>query len=310
VAACEEDPATRQALAAGGKVAVTHSDFASMLAEVPCDAVAIGDVYGKRGDLAIRALEAGKHVILDKPICTRLEELERIRALAIRQGLAVGCQLDMRAAPVRQTMRRLIAAGEIGEVQTVMFCGQHPLLPGTRPAWYFEPGCHGGTINDIAIHAVDAIPWITGRQLAAVVAARAWNGKTPQYPHFQDGAQFLLRLDNGGGVMGDVSYFAPDQCGYAAPQYWRFTVHGREGVVEGRIGDKTLSLATHADKAFRTEPVGGPGDVDYVADFLAEVRGETVAQDRLSTAAVVRASRLALQIQAAADAGQFNVSLV
>jgi len=31
---------------------------------------------------------------------------------------------------------------------------------GTRPAWYFEPGMHGGTLNDIAIHALDFIPWV------------------------------------------------------------------------------------------------------------------------------------------------------
>ena len=34
----------------------------------------------------------------------------------------------------------------------------------------------------------------------------------------------MLKLDNKGGVLADVSYLAPDSCGYSVPQYWRFTV--------------------------------------------------------------------------------------
>ncbi|MEZ4683286.1 MAG: hypothetical protein R2932_54665 [Caldilineaceae bacterium] len=55
-------------------------------------------------------------------------------------------------------LRNLIRSGLIGEIHAINFGGQHPLMLDTRAAWYFEPGKHGGTINDIAIHAVDAIP--------------------------------------------------------------------------------------------------------------------------------------------------------
>ncbi|MCP4516547.1 MAG: EamA family transporter, partial [Delftia sp.] len=50
-----------------------------------------------------------------------------------------------------------IAADRIGAVQTMSMSGQHPLRLGERPAWYFEPGRHGGTITDIGVHAVDLI---------------------------------------------------------------------------------------------------------------------------------------------------------
>ena len=59
VACCEEDAATREQLAAAGKVTITHTHFATMLREVDCDVVAIGDYYGRRGELAIAALSAG-----------------------------------------------------------------------------------------------------------------------------------------------------------------------------------------------------------------------------------------------------------
>lgn len=302
VAACEEDATTRAELTATGKVEITHDSCARMLAEVPCDVLAVGDYYGSRGDRAIQGLEAGKHVILDKPVCTTLEELDRIESLAGQHSLAVGCQLDMRSGATRQTLRRLVRAGAIGEVHTIAFSGQHPLLYGSRPDWYFQPGCHGGTINDIAIHAFDLIPWVSGRDITEVVAARAWNARTPQAPHFQDCAQFMLRLDNGGGVLGDVSYLAPDRCGYAVRQYWRFTLHGSDGMAEIRNGDPHVMLATHADPAPRDIlGEGDPSPRDYFLDFLACANGHTAEAD-LTTAHVLRAARLALSVQAAARA--------
>src|SRR5688500_12282336 len=77
VAAVEEDSATAASLRGAGKVKLTHDRIADVLPGVACDAVAIGDVYARRGAIAIAALTAGKHVIADKPLCTRLDELER-----------------------------------------------------------------------------------------------------------------------------------------------------------------------------------------------------------------------------------------
>ena len=74
VAACEEDGTTREVLAEDELIKITHDSFGSMLAEVDCDVVAVGDYYTKRGGLMIAALKAGKHVISDKPICTSVEE--------------------------------------------------------------------------------------------------------------------------------------------------------------------------------------------------------------------------------------------
>lgn len=306
VAACEDDAATRESLAKAGTVSITHASYDAMLADVPCDVVAIGDVYARRGGMAIRALEAGKHVILDKPVCTSLTELATMEALARRRGLCIGCQLDMRSGAPRQTLRKLVREGAIGEVLTVTFSGQHPLMLGSRPAWYFERGLHGGTINDIAIHAMDAIPWLTGREITEVVAARVWNGKTPQYPWFQDCAQLMLRLDNGGGVLGDVSYLSPDRCGYAVRPYWRTTIHGAGGFLEMACGENTVLIATHADAQPRSIPAEVSRREDYFDDFLSEVRGQP-AQAELTTALVVRAARLALTAQRAAEEGAMGV---
>ena len=301
VAACEEHEPTRKQLADERKVAFTHERALDVLDNVDCDAIAIADYYARRGELAIAALQRGRHVILDKPICTSLAELDRIEQLANEKGLAVGCQLGLYDGGAAIAARQLIADGAIGEVQTVTFLGQHPLLWGTRPAWYFEPGKHGGTINDIAIHAIDAIPCITGRPIANVTAARAWNSTLAAAPHFQVGAQLMLELDNGGGVLGDVSYFAPDKAGYGIDQYWRLTIHGSGGLLEMNPVRNALVVVGHADDGPKPMDPAPGRNMGYLDDFIRQVEGQSVPATGLSTARLLASTRWALTAQRVAD---------
>ncbi|MFC1461132.1 Gfo/Idh/MocA family protein, partial [Verrucomicrobiota bacterium] len=144
VAGCEEDAATRETLRAGTDVQITHEDYEQMLDTVECDAIAVGDYYGKRGEIVIKALKREKHVICDKPLCTHLDELDEIEGLAKEKKLKVSMMLDMRDQSNFGRMRQLVLAGEIGEPHAISFGGQHPLTYGTRPGWYFEKGKHGG----------------------------------------------------------------------------------------------------------------------------------------------------------------------
>jgi predicted dehydrogenase len=308
VAACEENAATVESLRAGGKVEITHTNYETMLRDVQCDAIAVGDYFAKRGPVTVRALEAGKHVLADKPICTTLAELSRIEELAREKQRVVGCLLDLRESGAFRTMRRLIGEGAIGEVHTVILTAQHPLNYANRPKWYFEDGKHGGTINDIAVHAIDLVPWMTGRKLSSVVAARAWNARLPQHPKFQDAGQFMLKLDNNGSVFGDVSYLSPDGLAYSAPQYWRITVHGTGGMIETKLGSKTLLLAQPADKTPREIPADEDQHNGCLNAFLNEMDGRPAAGD-LTSQDVFRASRHALLAQQAADQNQTNVPM-
>ena len=76
VGACEEDAASRPAVRSD--IELNYTNIAEMLDKSGCDAVAIGDFYGKRGRIAIEALRRGKHVIADKPLCTSLADLDEI----------------------------------------------------------------------------------------------------------------------------------------------------------------------------------------------------------------------------------------
>jgi predicted dehydrogenase len=308
VAAVEEDPSTAQSLREGGIVRLTHETYDELYKQGGFDAVAIGDYFGRRGSLIIHALESGKHVLSDKPICTALSEWERITELASSGKRSIGCLLDLRDHGPYLTMRRLIHQGAIGQARTIHITAQHPLMLGKRAGWYFEPQKHGGTLNDIGIHAIDLIPWLTGRTITEVSAARGWNARLPQFPHFQDAGQMMLRLDNDGGVLADVSYLSPDGLGYTAPQYWRVTVHGDQGLVESDYNARTVTFAKADDKTVQQIPIEPSHPTGCLDAFLDEIEGKAQPA-ALTTAMVLDSSRRALQIQQASDQGRTKVEL-
>jgi predicted dehydrogenase len=216
--------------------------------------------------------------------------------------------LDLRNNPAFVGAREIIQTGQIGEIVAAGFGGQHPLLLGKRPGWYFEPGKQGGTINDIAIHAIDIVPWLTGLPFRKIIAARTWNAMAPDFPHFNDAAQFMLALDNNAGISGDVSYAAPDNQGYTSIYYWRFTIWGTEGVLEFGINlDKiTISRCDETEPRYLPLPSGYPGG--YLQDFVNAVKG--VHRDGASTTeSILDSAEVTLKIQNAADTDQTNVLL-
>lgn len=300
VACCEEDATTRQTLTEQQRVAITHDRFEKMLQEVPCDVVAVGDCFGRRGKLLLQGLQAGKHVISDKPLCTSRVELEQIESIAGQRGLVVGCMLDMRDLPPFLGLRQAIQAGEIGTVRAISFDGQHPLMFGRRASWYFERGMHGGTLNDIAIHAIDMIPWATGLRFRSVIAARCWNARLPQFPHFQECGQAMLELENGAGVLCDVSYMSPDSFAYQMPLYWRFTIWGDGGVLSTGVNHNSLTLYKNGEQKLRDLPLPPARPGAYLDSFLQEVHG---SRDNLhlASADALRAARTTLLLQEAAD---------
>ncbi|MBN1353006.1 Gfo/Idh/MocA family oxidoreductase [candidate division KSB1 bacterium] len=308
VAACEEDPATRNAIMAAGTANITHDNYENMLKTVECDAVAVGDYYAKRGAIIYQALSRGKHVICDKPLCTSLEELNQIEHLCAEKHLKIGCMLDLRDTPQFIGVRKLVREGKIGDVHAISFGGQHPLLLGTRPDWYFEPGKHGGTINDIAIHAIDIIPWISGLEFTIINSARSWNAFATDFPHFKDAGQMMLTMNNGCGVLGDVSYFMPDSSGYSLPLYWRMTFWGRKGVLETSCVAGEILVAVDGEQQLSMLPLpeGNPGG--YLEAFMRDVSGD-IRGDALDTASVLRAARHTLMIQRAADLDLREVDL-
>lgn len=260
------------------------------------DIIAIGDYYGIRGKIAIDALKAGKHIIADKPICTSIAELQQIRRIAADKSLKVGCMLDLRYSKAAETVKKLIAEGEIGKITALSFTGQHCLNYGVRPAWYFEEGKHGGTINDIAIHGIDLINYVSGLRLGKILAARTWNAFAVKEKHFKDSAQFMVTMDNGAGLIADVSYSAPN-FSKTLPTYWDFYFWGLEGMINYSYCNQSVSVYKNG----KSEPViikSAPLETGHLNELIKSIKGEPSLND---TDTILNSSEDILKIQAFAD---------
>lgn len=299
VGAFEEDAATREVMASNHGVKFTYDSYEALLCDPLVDAVAIGDYYAIRGERAIRALEAGKHVITDKPLCTSREECERIRALAAERGLTVYMMLTLRFHQSIATAKRLIETGSVGEVRAISFDGQHPLNYGTRPAWYFEEGKHGGTINDIAIHGIDAVRYLTGKRIAGVSFAHTWNAFATEEPDFCDSAVFACELTGGGMLTADVSYSAPNGLAFSLPTYWSFRVWGESGMLLFGVNLGTVKL--FAKDAAQPREIAYDGtEPSLIEDFIRYVEEGRVGI--VTTEDVLLSTEDTLLIQGHADA--------
>lgn len=289
---CEEDEAVREALAKERGMRFVYADYESLLRDETVEAVAIGDYFEKRGRMILAALRHGKHVICDKPLCTRLAELEEIEKLSAQNNLQVCCMLDLRYLPQTAAARAILESGELGDIRIASFSGQHCLDYENRPKWYFEDGKHGGTITDIAVHGIDLVRLLTGKNLTKIHCARVWNAFADKAPGFRDCGQFMVEMD-GMALTGDVSYSAPKFAG-VLPTYWSFCFWGTKGMLQFGMQDQKIRIFTQKETVIECLPASG----GYFPDFITEINGGRTV---LNTKEMLESQRQTLKIQRYAD---------
>src|SRR5437868_7369760 len=111
-AVAARDPARARAFAAKHGIPVVHDSYDAMLADPDIDAVYNPLPHGLHAQWTIKALEAGKHVLCEKPFTANAAEAERVAAVADRTGLVVMEAFHYRYHPLADRMRALVEDGE------------------------------------------------------------------------------------------------------------------------------------------------------------------------------------------------------
>jgi len=270
--AFEADNETRKNAEEKGVEFSKYKSYEEFLNETDSDVVAVGAHYAARGSIIIDALKAGKHVIADKPLCTKAEELEEIRRLANENNSAVCVLLSLRKNSSILGALAAVKNGILGEVNNIVFEGEHPLNYGKRAGWYFEKGKHGGVINDIAVHGIDLVRMFTNSDVDEVIGAREWNFYAREVPDFLDSAQFMLKMKNGAGIIADVSYSAPNEHGYTHPSYWRFSIFGEKGMINLKNGCEDITFYPSQGEIVKIAPV--ETEMDLITEFAEVIKNE------------------------------------
>jgi predicted dehydrogenase len=118
-AICDRDPQRLQRVAGLCPQAERVEDFREALADPNIDAVAIATPVGTHSMLATAALEAGKHVLVEKPLAASTREAEHLVALADKLGLTLMVDHTFVYSPAIRKIKELVQSGELGEIYYV-----------------------------------------------------------------------------------------------------------------------------------------------------------------------------------------------
>lgn len=177
-----------------------------MLEESKPQVVIVSARLDRIAPLALKAVEAGCHVICEKPLALTHETLGVLRDAVESAGVQCVAMLDNRAHPVLAAARNAIQAGMIGEI---VLCNARKSYPfGNRPAWFANRAQYGGTIPWIGIHALDFVQTVTGSFFTAVAAMHG-NSCHAEWPQCEDHAALLLELENGSRATVSLDYLRP-----------------------------------------------------------------------------------------------------
>lgn len=299
----EGTPVTLQGFEKRFPEARRSTDFEDILEDPQIDLIAIAAIPSDRADLAIRAMEVGKDVIVDKPGCTTEAQLDAIKACVARTGRIWSIDFSERfEVPCVTRAAQLVADGAIGAVVQTVGLGPHRLNRATRPDWFFQRNLYGGILTDIASHQIDQFLYFTGSRDAEITLASVGNFANPGDAELQDFGQIALRSGSAQGYI-RVDWYTPD----ALPSWGdgRLTILGTEGYIElrkyvdvaGREGTDHLFMVNGSDCMHIDAAEAG---LPYFAALIADIHDRT--ETSMPQAHAFKVMELALAAQAMAEA--------
>lgn len=154
--------------------AESATDWREVVARDDIDIVDIVTPGASHTEIAIAALDAGKHVLCEKPLANSVEEASRMADAAARaasRGVRAVVGFTYRRVPAVTFMRDLIAQGRIGTVQQVRAAYRQDWLvdPGMPLGWRMQKELAGsGSLGDIGAHIIDMTQFVTGLSIVSV----------------------------------------------------------------------------------------------------------------------------------------------
>jgi len=185
VAAISEQEALAFAQSMGIETAT--GDYRKVLADPSIDAVHILTPNALHHPVAMAAMQAGKHVLCEKPMAISVAQAREMVELAKKTGLITCLNHNLRYHPVVQHIRRMVENGDLGEILVVQGTySQDWLLYDTDFNWRVESKDNGRlrTMGDIGSHWMDMVQHLTGQKITALCADLATFHASRKRPKF------------------------------------------------------------------------------------------------------------------------------
>ena len=234
----------------GERLVAARDDFPALVAHDSADALAADPAVDiaiiatppvLHAELALQLLRAGKHVVIEKPMCLRRDDADAVIATAAEHDRVVTVHQSRRWDRDWLALRQLIDHGEIGDVFNIeTFVGgfEHPCR-----AWHSEESISGGAIYDWGSHHVDWILQLYGSppsRLLCSAHTRVWNDTTNA-----DQLSLWMQWPDGR----EATFRQSDVCAIRRP---KFHVEGTQGTIEGHyrtlVSDRVVPGRGHVSE--------------------------------------------------------------
>jgi predicted dehydrogenase len=253
-----------------------HTDVDDMLREAKLDAVIIGTPHPQHAAPAIRAAEAGVHVLVEKPLAATLADCDAVLTAVDRARVRLGVISQRRFyEPVRR-MKEAIDAGKIGRPALAMFT----MYSWREPAYYQSDPWRGkwdteggGVLVNQSPHHLDLLRWFMG---PVAEVSGYWSNVNHPNVEVEDTAVAVMRFRNGG--LGAIVTSVAQKPGI----YTKVHVHGTNGASIGVETDRGATFI--AGMTAITEPPlndlwNVPGEEHLLAAFQTEDRARFTQLD-------------------------------
>lgn len=143
---------------------IGYDAWDALLADPRVEAVIIATPPCPRRDLSMRALSAGKHLLLEKPVALNATEVADLQREAMARRLSVAVDFEYRAVPLFQQASRLLLEGCVGTPWLVKLDWLMSSRADPQRAWnwYSQADQGGGVLGALGTHAFDTLAWLVG----------------------------------------------------------------------------------------------------------------------------------------------------
>ena len=189
-------------------------------------------IPSERAAMALRAMRAGKDVMVDKPGCTTQSQLDELKATQAETGRIYSiCYSEHYLQKSTVAASRLVAEGAIGRVVHTIGLGPHRIGLNPRPPWFWDPEQGGAILVDIAAHQFEQFLHFTGSTSARILSAVETNFDNPDRAPWNDYGHAVVASEHATGFV-RVDWMTPD----GSPVWGdgRLFLLGTEGTIELR----------------------------------------------------------------------------
>jgi len=293
VAVGSRDQAKAQAFASEIGVDAAHGSYAALVADPNVQVIYVATPHSEHAEHALLAIEAGKHVLVEKAFAQNAAQAQRVVDAARERGVAVMEAMWARFLPRFDIVRQLLADGVLGDLQAVIADHGQPIPPEQAPRLH-DPLLAGGALLDLGVYPVSFAAFVLGIPDSVLAAGEltsagvdrqvsAMFGRFPDHPQARALVHTTLaaKTPTTATISGsrarielDAEFYAPGRVRLVSPTGASISSEAPEIAGHAGLAYQAAHFAQLIADGFTESPKLGLDESVAIMRLLDEIRGQ------------------------------------